>query len=87
MRTHFLFKYFRPKIVLKIAYFRYLTYQGKQKMFFSVLHFMVRNVEISAGRGVKFPSPSSCSSSGLGASLGCPFRNMQALRDKRRGKR
>lgn len=40
MRTHFLFKYFRPKIVLKIAYFRYLTYQGKQKMFFSVLHLL-----------------------------------------------
>lgn len=52
MRTDFLFEYFRPSDVLKIGCFRYLTYQEKQKMFFFVLHFVVRSVQnLSRNRG------------------------------------
>lgn len=52
MRTDFLFEYFCPSDVLKIGCFRYLTYQEKQKMFFFVLHFVVRCVQnLSRNRG------------------------------------
>lgn len=87
MRTDFLFEYFCPSDVLKIGCFRYLTYQEKQKMFFFVLHFVVRSVQnLSRNRG-EISSIITLHLLWLRCfSLGSPFRNMSALRDKRHGR-